>query len=148
MKNTLQNWFFSVCMVLEWFSSEQNKQRAIHIFYIIKLSTWSRLLKCFCISTEGAHNPEKLCNHDYNWQAQGGSELRGSHLIKQTNTHTGNWQQVAQLISFWFLSCMTKVNYESIYKLHEKFMHFFQIGESNSKIRLELCNREIEKNHN
>ena len=51
---------------------------------------WSRLLKCFYLGTEEAHNPGELCKYGYHCQAKGESESRGWHLIltlEQTNKH-------------------------------------------------------------
>ena len=47
----------------------------------------SRLLKCFYISTEGAHDPGELCRYGYNRQAKGESESRGSHLNPNPRTN-------------------------------------------------------------
>ena len=47
----------------------------------------SRLLKCFYVSTEGAHDPGELCKYGYNYQAKGESEPRGSHLNPNPRTN-------------------------------------------------------------
>ena len=75
---------------------QQNRTMSIMIF------GWSWFLKCFYISTEGAHDPGELCKYGYDCQVKGESESRGSHLNPNPRTNKQEPDVVCKQLSFFF----------------------------------------------
>ena len=81
--------------------NQQNKIMSIMTF------GWSWLLKCFYISTDGAHDPMEPCKYGYNCQAKKESESRGSHLNPNPRTNKHDFWAKIDLILYPSLGNLT-----------------------------------------
>ena len=90
--------------------TRSSTRQMLHTYYMknncnkLIISFHPRLLKCFYISTEGAHDPGELCKYGYDRQAKGREWTPwGSHLIltlEETNSfhYPVIWSRFAK---FW-----------------------------------------------